>query len=438
VSGLLASIYPDGVPRPSAESSGQNGRSAASVQEVPPVSQTRPERGPFGFEVMTARELCALPDPSRSDELLGPLVVRECRTIIGGHTGEGKTTFTAAVVAAIVTRQAFLDWKGAGGRALVLDLEQGLRTVKRVLREAGLHENDDVDYARIPDGLTLGSGSEGSYRDEAAIEEILERASYEVVVLDPHYKAHRGDANAEREMVDLMRLLDSWRARFGFALILPVHYRKPAAGIKGPPTIHDLFGSSGLVRGAEVVVGLRRLSDGYSKLDFFKDREGELPVGKSWGLLFDREQGFRRDPNDEEGSGYQKAPPRAIAEWIREQGRDVRPGEIREHFNISDDTLKKRREALAELNIEYEGAGPNARYRVGSDPKPANPRDRGSGVLSFDDAALDPEPKPPATEGARDTESGDEQGFSDPKPPAPSIEGPSADRGGPDEEDEAA
>ena len=52
------------------------------------------------------------------------------------------------------------------------------------------------------------------------------------------------------------------------------------------------------MRGAEVVLGLQRVRDGYAKLHFLKDRDGDLPIGAAWGLLFDREQGFRRDPND--------------------------------------------------------------------------------------------------------------------------------------------
>lgn len=268
------------------------GRNSANGAEG---SQTDEKRA-FSIEVLTARALCALPDPPRSDELLGPLVVRGCRTIIGGHTGEGKSTYTTALVAAIVKGEPFLEWQGAGGRALVLDLEQGLRTVKRVLREAGLAASDHVDYARIPDGLALDK----NVHDIAAVLEVLERRPYDVVVLDPHYKAHRGESNEERPMVDFMRQLDAWRAQFGFALVLPCHYRKPSREIKGTPTIHDLFGSSAIVRGAEVVIGLERKSDGYSRLHFFKDREGELPVGEGWGLLFDREQGFRRDPQDGE------------------------------------------------------------------------------------------------------------------------------------------
>jgi len=52
------------------------------------------------------------------------------------------------------------------------------------------------------------------------------------------------------------------------------------------------------VRGAEVVLGLRRVGDGYAKLHFLKDRDGDLPISTAWGLLFDQEEGFRSDPSD--------------------------------------------------------------------------------------------------------------------------------------------
>ena len=51
-------------------------------------------------------------------------------------------------------------------------------------------------------------------------------------------------------------------------------------------------------RGAEIIVAIERVSDGYSRLRFLKDRSGRLPVGEAWGLLFDRETDYRRDPND--------------------------------------------------------------------------------------------------------------------------------------------
>jgi AAA domain len=244
------------------------------------------------LEVRSAREVCGLPDPPEHEHLLGPLLLRGQRLVLGAHTGEGKTSMALQIVRSLTEKTEFLDWRGGGGRVLVLDAEQGLRTVKRRLREVGLHESDDVDYVRVPDGLALDSDE----RHVAEVEQALEQGGYTLVVADPLYKLHTGDSNDEREAVDLMRRFDGWRERFGFALLLPVHCRKPVPGMKF--SIHDLFGSSAYVRGAEVVLGLRRVNDGYAKLHFLKDRDGDLPIGAAWGLLFDQGEGFRRDPSD--------------------------------------------------------------------------------------------------------------------------------------------
>lgn len=259
----------------------------------PPGSPEVDQREPL--RVITAKALCALPEPPEADELLGPLVVRGSRVVVGAHTGEGKTTLGLQLVKAVVTAEAFLDWTGTGGRALVADAEQGLRTIKRRCDERGLADCDAVDYLRAPDGLRLDSDA----RELAELEELLATGDYSLVFADPLYKLHAGDSNEERQAVDLMRRLDALRARHHFALILSVHLRKRQPQ-SGRFTIDDIFGSGAYLRGAEVVLGLQRVRPGYARLHFFKDRDGDLPVGEAWGLLFDREEGFRRDPQDEE------------------------------------------------------------------------------------------------------------------------------------------
>ncbi len=246
----------------------------------------------YRLDAMTARQLCDLPDPEISSQLLGHLAEHGKRTVIGAHTGEGKTTLCLQIVAAITRGEEFLGFKGPGGSALILDAEQGLKTVKRQLAEAGLDKSDQVHYIRTPDGLSLDRDA----MQVAAMEEAISEARPDVVMLDPLYKLHSGDSNDERQAVDLMRLLDGWREEYGFALLLPVHLRKPPAGARF--SIHEFFGSSAYQRGAEVVLGLQRLRNGYAFLYFFKDRDGDLPVGDRWGLLFDRARGFTRDPND--------------------------------------------------------------------------------------------------------------------------------------------
>ena len=167
---------------------------------------------------------------------------------------------------------------------LVLDAEQGSAPSSAGCARPASHESRRRRLRPRPDGLALDSDE----RHVAEVEQALEQGDYTLVVADPLYKLHTGDSNDEREAVDLMRRFDGWRERFGFALLLPVHCRKPVPGMKF--SIHDLFGSSAYVRGAEVVLGLRRVSDGYAKLHFLKDRDGDLPIGTAWGLLFDQER----------------------------------------------------------------------------------------------------------------------------------------------------
>jgi AAA domain len=242
--------------------------------------------------VLTAKAFCEQPEPPRKSELLGPLVVRGQRLVIGGHTGQGKTTFSLCLAAAIALGGEFLGWTGDGGRVLIIDAEQGRRTIQRRLREMGLEQCEHIDFVSVPDGLSLDSDE----RHIAEVDRVLRGGKYSVVLADPLYKLHRGDSNDERESTDLMRRFDAWREQYEFALILPVHCRKPLPSSKF--SIHDIFGSTAYLRGAEVVVGLQFVRSGYSRLHFFKDRDGDLPQGERWGLLFDRERGFRRDPED--------------------------------------------------------------------------------------------------------------------------------------------
>ena len=248
------------------------------------------------LDVRTAKEICEEPDPPEEDRLIGDLVVRGARIAVGGGTGEGKTSLIHQALRAMLLGGEFLGIVVApvNGRVLVVDAEQGTRSIKRLLRAAGLDQSTACDYIRVPDGLSLDSNA----AERAAIERQLQQGNYVAVAFDPLYKLHTGDSNDERHAVDLMRVFDAWRTRFHFALLLGCHTRKMPSGVVGALTINDIFGSGAYTRGAEVVLGIQRVRNGYSRLYFFKDRDGSLEVGGRWGLLFDREQGFRRDPND--------------------------------------------------------------------------------------------------------------------------------------------
>jgi len=329
------------------------GHTLAELVEVP--TEDAPVKR---LEVITTRAICELPDPPTSDELLGPLVVCGQRIVVGAHTGEGKTTMTGQIVDAIVHGKTFLDWTATGDhRALIIDAEQGLRTIKRQLRAGGLDASDRVDYLRVPDGLALDSDD-----DEATeLEAILAAGGYSLIVADPLYKLHRGDSNDERAAVDLMRRFDAWREQYHFALALPVHCRKPPIGAKF--SMHEFFGSTAYLRGAEVVLGLQRIGDGYSRLHFFKDRDGDLPISTHWGLLFDRENGFRRDPSD----GQRKPTAKDKVEELLTNSPGLTMDELRSATGNAEKTI---REALNDLHAINDGRRP-CHYRLPDRPEAA-------------------------------------------------------------------
>jgi len=254
-----------------------------------PVSEGN---GAFHLDVYAAHEVLELPDPPPDWALLGPLVYRGNRTIIVGDTGHGKTSLALQMLGAIVAGRDMLGYKGAQrGPALILDLEQGVRSIKRGLREAQL-DRDDVLCVSVPDGLALDREAD----HVAELDRVLTKYRPVVVLLDPYYKAHRAeDPNAERPIIDLMRKLDGLRAIYDFALILPAHPRKDVAGKNAQRrlTIHDVAGSGAVTRGAEIVLGIERLNPGAARLRFLKDRDGDLEVGEAVTLAFSKEHGFR-------------------------------------------------------------------------------------------------------------------------------------------------
>jgi hypothetical protein len=266
-----------------------HGLDAFVFVDVQPKSQ-RLERP--RIEVVTAKDLVSRPDPRRAAELLGPLLIRGERLVIGGHTGHGKTTFAFRMLAAAIGGREFLGFTGAGSlRALIIDAEQSERSIKRKLLDADLGRSD-VEVLPIQAGLSLNDPA-----DAGALDEVFAAGAYDIVLIDPLYKLHTGEANDERAMTDLMRQLDAWRQIHGFALVLPAHLRKPVQ--RGKPTIHDVSGHSATTWSAETVIGIEKTGHGRARLHFWKSRDGDFAIGASWNLIFDDIEGFLRAPEDE-------------------------------------------------------------------------------------------------------------------------------------------
>src|ERR1035438_2078354 len=123
---------------------------------------------------------------SFADYLLGPLIRRGQRTVIGGASGHGKTTFALHMLAAAVYGRRFLDWTVLGDlRALVVDVGRGDST-KRVLREVGLKGPNDLDPRVVPHIVRLRTPHPSSLDTDPvqieAMEEIFNRDRFDVVM----------------------------------------------------------------------------------------------------------------------------------------------------------------------------------------------------------------------------------------------------------------
>lgn len=256
-------------------------------------------------------ELAAI--ESRSAEpLLGHLVRRGQRTIIGGYGGAGKSTFGMAIVQALVGKNSMLGFQTPDEdlHVVYLDLEQDVDTAKRRVGETWygkkyVHGESDLialmkdaeEFERVTyylwgEGVNLAEPGVG--RD--AFQQVIEERQPDVLVVDPLYKLLWGNPNEAETIMKVVMFIDELRVKHGCAVVLPMHMRKPGKAGGATFSMHDLYGAALWSWWAEVIVGLRRVGEGrQSELHFFKDRQGDLPMHTHWTISLDERLGWVND-----------------------------------------------------------------------------------------------------------------------------------------------
>lgn len=239
------------------------------------------------FDPTTARRLTAAPDVGAA-HLLGPLLADGQRTVVLGETGAGKTTLSLGLLAAALTGSPMLGYQGADvGPALLVDCEQGKRSLQRALAEAGLAGRDDLHVVSIPGGVHLDRDQDARAELEALVASLQPR----IVLLDPAYQLVSTDSRTA--MLKMVSLLDRLRAEYGFAVLLPMHPRKSTTSTRRRVLgLDDVAGTGASIWNAELVLGLERVADGQALLRVLKDRDGALGQGLELPLAFVRGQGF--------------------------------------------------------------------------------------------------------------------------------------------------
>jgi hypothetical protein len=256
--------------------------------------------------VYTLAELASV-ETRAAEPLLGPFIRRKWRTVVLGHTGEGKTTFTTRMMGALINGEMFLGYRAVKSTVMFIDLEQDETMAQERTGEAMLGAQFHGDtlpeamaaidaahtswYCRWTEGLALDEQS----RDRKVLRDVIEERRPDVVMLDPLYKAFMGNPNEQQLASQVMRFLDLLREEFGFALVVPMHPRKEQQGVTARRlTKHDAAGSGGWIWGSEMIVGIERYPGSQANLLFFKDRSNTVEPDTRWLMRYDRANGYTR------------------------------------------------------------------------------------------------------------------------------------------------
>jgi hypothetical protein len=126
----------------------------------------------------------------------------------------------------------------------------------------------------------------------------------------------------------------------------------------------DIYGPSILQRNASVILGVQIIAFGKSRLHFFKDRFGELPVKDHWILNFHKTTGY-----SVEGRSMTEVSERdgKVAETMIDAGRPLKMREIADRLGITNSQVAKSLDALRlspDYIVEDSRLGPHRFYEL--------------------------------------------------------------------------
>lgn len=279
--------------------------------ELAGVVDEHPRRKRWDERFHWLGDFCKTPFPA-AEEIVGQFVRRGQRTLIAGHTGQGKSTFGMAMMRSVVDGSKFCDrWDTEKGRALIIDLEQDGSVIQRRIQEAwfpgtwkrglegrlaklmeGYAEGHSMGIVQIPEGVGL---EEEEGPDQQGLISVLDKVRPDVVFLDPLFKSFQGHVTDFEYVAKVTAFLDKLRSEYQFGLVIPVHVRKPVNGAKpSQPELTEVSGIGEIVYGAEIILSIHRpdSTTPFSKLRILKDRNGDLTPGDEVNLRLSKNDGF--------------------------------------------------------------------------------------------------------------------------------------------------
>ena len=197
-----------------------------------------------------------------TDWLIPGLLAREERVVIVAAEGVAKTTLLRQLAVCFAGGLHPWAWRrcSRGLRVLFIDAENSRAQSRRAYRWiAGRCWKPTIDPAWKSNIVhkTRNDGVNLIGKDEAWFRDVADRVSPDVIILSPAYKLMRGDPKEDRDVQDLLDVIDRVRVQHKAAVVIETHapHGNAVHGRDMRP-----YGSSVWLRWPEIGLGLQRNS----------------------------------------------------------------------------------------------------------------------------------------------------------------------------------
>lgn len=187
-------------------------------------------------EAISMEELLSASEGDGSPWMIPGMMRQDWRAIIVAHEGSGKSTLLRQI--GLCSSQGLHPMNFdpiMPLRVIIIDAENPVHAIaetgrtihNQIVNQNGGFDNDALRVLVRPGGMNIRTRS-----DRAIIERVLTHHRPDLVIMGPVYKMfRRKEGESHEEATDpVLQILDDWRIRYGFALILEHHAPQGGAG----------------------------------------------------------------------------------------------------------------------------------------------------------------------------------------------------------------
>ena len=352
-----------------------------------------------------AADLLAEPDPGPTRWLVENLIVEQAIVAAVGKWKTLKSYVQMHVAICIATGRRVFDTLAVEepGAVVYVIEESGREALWR--RLDGLCRGYEVDPEEFRGRLHFATNERVKLDDPAWQAELIERGRKlrpRLFVFDPlaRMKAAGRKENDQSDMAVVVEFLRVLRDETGAAVCFVHHTGHHGENMRGSSDFESLWETRlTFTRGDDNEPGEKPKRNVVTLKSEHREADTSSPI-KFRAAWDEVARSMRFKLNAAKPAAEEKASAASIAEFVRGNDGSATPSEIKSKFEVSDDTLRRRRDELEGLGVTYIVDGRQSRYEA-RDPAPRDPAtSRGkpiAGSQSQSHAETDPAARNPAT-----------------------------------------